>query len=115
MYPTYQPYQPYQQRQQEYIPSQIPGLVQTPQAFGIRPVASRAEAEVAQIPFDGTPAYFENKACREIYTRAFRPDGTAPLTVYKMVEENGPRYVTVEQFEQVMQEIERLKERRYEE
>ena len=107
MYPQYPAYQPYQR--QDYIPSNIPGLLQTPSQPIVRPVASRAEAEVSQAPFDGTPAYFENKAAGEMYKKAFLPDGTAPLETYKKVTEQPVQYVTVEQFNALVEEIEKLK------
>lgn len=103
-YPTFQPYQ-----RQDYIPSNIPGLVQTPQSFGIRPVASREEAAVAQIPFDGSTAYFLNTATGEIYAKAFRQDGTAPLETYKKVTEQPVQYATVDQLQALVDEIEKLK------
>lgn len=107
MYPQYPAYQPYQR--QDYIPSNIPGIVQTPAQPSVRPVASREEAAVAQIPFDGSTAYFVNAATGEIYTKAFRADGTAPLETYKKVTETPVQYATVDQFQALVEEIEKLK------
>lgn len=47
-----------------------------PQQTVMRVVTSRAEAEVAQIPLDGSNAFFFNTSNGEVYLKAFRADGT---------------------------------------
>lgn len=94
-YPQIYP-QTYYPRQEYYSPPPV----QQQQQSVMRFVTSRAEAEVAQIPLDGSSAFFFNTANGEVYTKAFRPDGTAPLCVYKREhEEEPPEYVTQKQFD----------------
>lgn len=94
-YPQIYP-QTYYPRQEYYS---LPPVQQQQQSV-MRFVTSRAEAEVAQIPLDGSSAFFFNTANGEVYTKAFRPDGTAPLCVYKREHEEGPpEYVTQKQFD----------------
>ena len=96
-YPQIYP-QTYYPRQEYYSPP--PVQQQQIQQSVMRFVTSRAEAEVAQIPLDGSSAFFFNTANGEVYTKAFRPDGTAPLCVYKREHEEGPpEYVTQKQFD----------------
>lgn len=96
---------------QEYMTTQIPTqhMPQMQQSI-MRIVTSRAEAEVSQIPLDGSTAFFYNTANEEVYTRAFRADGTAPLVVYKKEHEEGPPvYVTQEQFDTLSRSFAELK------
>jgi len=111
MYQPYQHYQPYQ-RQQEYMQ---PGMQQSRQEFAIRYVSSKTEVEAAQVQFDGTPAYFENIASGEIYKKAFRMDGTAPVVTYRIVQEAPPtQYATIEQLNMVIAELEKMKKEKEE-
>lgn len=85
-YPAWSGYTP----QQTYIP-QMPAqapqsapVASNPQAgFRCIPVTSRAEAEVYQIPFDGSTTCFMNTSNGEFYTKVFDFNtGSAPLTTY---------------------------------
>lgn len=106
MYPTYMPQYQYPARQ-EYAPAM-------PQAngFACRPVTSRAEAEVSQIPFDGSTTFFVDMANGKIYAKTFNPNnGTAPLVTFSrdMDVVQAPQYVTLEDFNALKEEIEKLK------
>lgn len=100
--------------------SQPPMMAQTPpvqqaqpmqQGQVIRFVTSRQEAEVAQIPLDGSAVFFLDTANGKIYAKAFRADGTAPLTVYSREAETPPvQYVTQEQFDTLAKAFAKLKE-----
>lgn len=115
MYPTYMPQQ-YPQRQQEYRPM-MPIMTQpvVPQSNGFNclPVTSKAEAEVCQIPFDGTTTYFVDTANGKIYAKTFNANtGAAPLVTFSRDAEvvvQPPQYVTMEDFNALKEEIERLK------
>jgi len=107
--------------QQTYIP-QMPmqsppsvplmqGSNNTPVGFACRPVTSRAEAEVFQIPFDGSTTYFVDTANGKIYAKTFNMNtGAAPIVTF-VPEAAAPeiQYATVEQLNAVMAEIEALK------
>lgn len=115
MYPTYMPQYQYQQRQ-EYMPMQQP--VQQPQqaqqagVYAVRPVASKAEVETAQISFDGTPHFFYNTASGDLYVKAFNAtNGTAPIATYKReAEAPAPEYATMDSVMEMRQTINRLAE-----
>lgn len=111
-YTNYYPQNYFPQRQ-DYAPqmqAQMPPMQQpTPQPI-MRFVTSRAEAEVAQIPFDGSAAYFVDTGSGKIYAKALRQDGTAPLIVYEREAEATPdRYVTQQQFDILAKSVEELK------
>lgn len=116
-YPSYQPYtgyppyNPYSQPQNGPGGAAMAGGMSTPlpaqQGFVCRPVTSRAEAEVAQIPFDGSTAMFFDTAADRLYTKTFNfSDGTAPLKTY-VPEAPAPavRYATVEDLEALRDEL----------
>lgn len=109
-YTNYYPQNYFPQRQ-EYAPppmqaQQMPQ--QMPQPI-MRFVTSRAEAEVAQIPFDGTAAYFVDTGSGKIYAKALRADGTAPLIVYTREGEiSKSNFVTQEQFDILTQKMTKL-------
>ena len=103
--PMYQ--QPYGYQRQEYMPQQM----QQPQGQMMRYVTSRAEAEVAQIPFDGSTAYFLDTSSGKIYGKALRADGTAPLIAYAREAEATPAvYVTQEQFDTLSEAMAKLRQ-----
>lgn len=79
---------------QQATPIQQPTLQQSTVAF----VTSRAQAEVAQVPFDGLPYFFYNTSTREIYVKAFDPQtGNCPLVDYvQAVQAAPPQYATVD-------------------
>lgn len=98
MYPTYMPQYQYQvQQRQDYISSQP---MQQVNGFACRPVTSRAEAEVYQIPFDGSTTFFVDMANGKIYAKTFNAmNGTAPLVTFiREGETPAPQYVTQEEF-----------------
>ena len=111
MYPTYMPYQ-YPQRQDYRQPMQ-PVIPQNNPGFNCLPVTSKAEAEVFQIPFDGTTTYFVDTANGKIYAKTFNATtGAAPLVTFSRDAEvvvRPPQYVTMEDFNALKEEIERLK------
>ena len=110
MYPTYMPYQ-YPQRQEYRQPMQ-PVMPQNT-GFNCVPVTSRAEAEVFQIPFDGSTTYFVNTANGKIYAKTFNAaNGTAPLITFSKDAEQAtvPEYATMEVVTEVKQTINRLAE-----
>ena len=82
--------------------------------FMCRPVTSRAEAEVAQIPFDGSTTYFVDTANGKIYAKTFNfANGTAPLMTYiQEAAVPAPKYATVEDLQKLREEI--LKEVKHE-
>lgn len=85
--------------------------VTSPSGFACRPVTSKAEAEVFQIPFDGSTTYFVDTANGKIYSKTFNfNDGTAPLVTY--VRESvvpPPQYAPLDAMEALRGEIENLK------
>lgn len=106
--PMYQ--QPYGGYQTMYQPQQT--QQQTVQGQLMKYVTSRAEAEVSQIPLDGSTAYFLDTGNGKIYGKALRPDGTAPLVVYSREaeqEQQPVQYVTQEQFDALSGALAKLK------
>lgn len=111
MYPAmYMPQYQYQQRQ-EYMPQPV---MQTPvqqanNSMSIRLVASRAEAETMQIPFDGTTHFFYDTSCGKMYSKTFNGNtGAAPLITYSRDAEvvtTAPQYVTMEEFNAFKEEM----------
>ena len=109
-YTNYYPQNYFPQRQDFAPPpmQQAQPMQPTPQPI-MRFVTSRAEAEVAQIPFDGTAAYFVDTGSGKIYAKALRADGTAPLIVYSREAETAPiNFVTQEQFDVVIKKMTEL-------
>lgn len=111
---------PYPQRMDSFAPAPIsaPPAPQNPapgvngqSGYLCRPVTSRAEAEVFQIPFDGSTTYFVDTANGKIYAKTFNfNNGTAPLVTY-IREEEAPtqQYVTTEIFEALRGEMDAIK------
>lgn len=103
---------------QNFAPAPSPTLqtmqggVTAPSGFSCRPVTSRAEAEVFQIPFDGSTTYFVDTANGKIYGKTFNfANGTAPLVTYIREEEvPAVQYVTSDVVDALRGEIETLKE-----
>ena len=111
------PIQMPQQMQPQQMQQQMPPMQQSaPQAVQpiMRLVTSRAEAEVAQIPFDGSAAYFMDTSNGKIYAKALRTDGTDPLIVYSREGEASPaNFVTQEQFDVVIKKMTELEKAVY--
>lgn len=84
--------------------TQFPAAVQQ---STVTMVTSRAQAEVAQIPFDGQPYFFMDTASRKLYCKSFDPQtGLCPLMEYAPVtQEQPPQYATVEQLTALEQRI----------
>lgn len=84
--------------------------IQTPapvQQSSVTMVTSRAQAEVAQVPFDGQPYFFFDTSSRRLYCKCFDPQtGLCPLLEYAPVtQEQPPQYATVEQLTALEQRI----------
>lgn len=121
-YPNYSAFNPalsYAPQNFSAQPVQPPAQPQTTQSgvngqsgFVCRPVTSRAEAEVYQIPFDGSTTYFVDTANGKIYSKTFNfANGTAPLVTYIREEEvPAVQYVTADVVETLRGEIETLRE-----
>lgn len=103
----------------QYMPQMVQPQVAQPQmvqpqmqqnaqnGFLCRPVTSRAEAEVFQIPFDGSTTYFVDTANGKIYSKTFNfANGTAPLVTY--IQEAAvpvPKYATMEDLNALRNEL----------
>ena len=102
MYPTYMQYPQYPQRQ-EFVPQQPAN------SMTIRAVASRMEAESAQIPFDGSTHFFYDTSIKQLYSKTFNAyNGTAPLITYAETTPTIPEYVTVDALTEVKNTINRI-------
>lgn len=95
-------FRPYQTPQQQAIPNPV-----AVQQSTVTMVTSRAQAEVAQVPFDGQPYWFFDTASRKLYCKSFDPQsGLCPLQEYAPVmQEQPPQYATVEQLTALEQRI----------
>ena len=103
-YNTYMPPMVQQPAQQVAFPAQQSNAQN---GFMCRPVTSKAEAEVFQIPFDGSTTYFVDTANGKIYSKTFNfANGTAPLVTY--IQEAAvpvPKFATVEDLEALKKEL----------
>ena len=86
---------------------------QAPQQSTVTYVTSRAQAEVAQIPFDGMMYFFLNTSTRELYGKAFDPNtGSCPLIDYAPVAPAAPvqqpQWATVEMVNELAQRLDAL-------
>lgn len=90
---------------QQVIPSPAPVQQST-----VMMVTSRAQAEVAQVPFDGQPYFFFDTASRRLYCKSFDPQtGLCPLMEYAPVtQEQPPQYATVEMLTALSQRVEEM-------
>ena len=121
---NYYPQQPTQTQQvtQQQPVYQMPSyLRQAPPQIGLkgRLVASLEEARATSIDFDGSVFYFPDLANKRIYTKQINIDGTASLCVYELRElpiekeesvvvPSVEKFVTREEFEQVLGQIKQL-------
>lgn len=102
--------------QQPYMPGfgfrnpQYQQAAQQPQQSTVTYVTSRAQAEVAQIPFDGQMYFFFNTSNRELYGKAFDMNtGSCPLIDYApVVQAAPPQYATVEMLGDLSRRVEEL-------
>lgn len=81
-----------------------------PQQSVVTMVTSKAQAEVAQIPFDGQPYFFYNTSTRELYGKAFDPQtGNCPLIDYAPVTQAPPpQYATVDMLDALTRRVEEM-------
>ena len=102
----FRPQTPYFQ-QTAQPPQQVMQLPATVQQSSVTMVTSRAQAEVAQVPFDGQPYFFFDTSSRRLYCKCFDPQtGLCPLMEYAPVtQEQPPQYATVEQLTALEQRI----------
>lgn len=102
----YRPQMPYSP--QAVMPPQPAGQAPAPvQQSTVTMVTSRAQAEVAQVPFDGQSYFFFDTSSRRLYCKSFDPQtGLCPLLEYAPVmQEQPPQYATVEQLTALEQRI----------
>ena len=92
-------------------PQTAQGSVTSPSGFSCRPVTSKAQAEVEQIPFDGSTTYFVDTANGKIYSKTFNfNDGTAPLVTYVRETVAPPvQYAPLDAMDALRGEIEALR------
>jgi len=105
-YTPYAPQMPQQMAQP--MAQQFTAQQSNPQnGFICRPVTSKAEAEVFQIPFDGSTTYFVDTANGKIYSKTFNfANGTAPLVTY--IQEAAvpvPQYATMDDLKALRNEL----------
>ena len=102
----FRPQAPYFQ-QTAQPPQQVTQLPATVQQSTVAMVTSRAQAEVAQVPFDGQPYFFLDTSSRRLYCKSFDPQtGLCPLMEYApVVQEQPPQNATVEQLTALEQRI----------
>lgn len=102
----FRPQTPYFQ-QTAQPPQQVTQLPAMVQQSTVAMVTSRAQAEVAQVPFDGQPYFFFDTSSRRLYCKSFDPQtGLCPLMEYApVVQEQPPQYATVEQLTALEQRI----------
>lgn len=102
-----------QQPMQGYFPQQMQQPQQmapqlSPAAPGVTLVTDRQQAELATIPFDGTPYYYHNTANDELYVKRFDGNtGRSPMITYRRIPEGEerPAFVLLEAFESLMQRV----------
>ena len=90
---------------QQAIPAPAPAQQST-----VMMVTSRAQAEVAQVPFDGQPYFFLDTSSRRLYCKSFDPQtGLCPLLEYApVVQEQPPQYATIEMLSALSQRVEEM-------
>lgn len=96
-------------------PQQMPQTAQQPQRQGFLclPVTSKQEAEVYQIPFDGSTVYFVDTSSGNLYAKTFDFNtGKAPVTTYAKEEEKIIQYATMEDIDTLRAELEAIKKPR---
>ena len=92
--------------QQSYTMPQPQFQAQPAVGFKCFPVSCKAEAEVYQIPFDGSTTYFVDKTSGAIYAKAFNfADGTAPIVTYVRETEKSVKYATIEDLNALRAEL----------
>ena len=96
-------FNPYPQTQ----PVQRPMPMATQTGFTMRPVTSREEVVVAQIPFDGTTSWIYDTACDKVYSKTFDfNSGTAPVMAWVREQPPPPvRFATLEDLQALRDEL----------
>lgn len=92
--------------QRNVIPQPMQQMT-APQVFSMRPVTSREEAVVAQIPFDGSTSWFYDTASDKVYSKTYDFNtGSAPVMTW-MREQPSPamRYATLEDLYKLRDEL----------
>lgn len=113
MNPYQQPYMPGFGFRNQMFQQPAPVPQPTPQQSTVTYVTSRAQAEVAQIPFDGQMYFFLNTSTRELYGKAFDPNtGSCPLIDYAPAAPAAPppqpQWATVEMVNELAQRLDAL-------
>lgn len=92
-------------------PQTAQGGTSYPSCFSCRPVTSKAQAEVEQIPFDGSTTYFVDTANGKIYSKTFNfNDGTAPLVTYVRESAVPPvQYAPLDAMDALREEIDAMR------
>lgn len=113
MNPYQQPYMPGFGFRNPMFQQPVPVPQPTPQQSTVTYVTSRAQAEVAQIPFDGQMYFFLNTSTRELYGKAFDPNtGSCPLIDYApaapAAPPQPPQWATVEMVNELAQRLDAL-------
>lgn len=122
-YPTYYPntgaYSPYGGflPQTVNLPIQPQPMAQAAQqgqrqGFLCLPVTSKQEAEVFQIPFDGSTVYFVDTSSGNLYAKTFDFNtGKAPVVSYVRENIKPVQYATVDDLNALRSEIEALRKK----
>ena len=86
---------------------QMQSVTSAPVGFACRPVTSKAEAETAQVPFDGSTTYFVDTSSGEIYAKTFNFNtGAAPIVTYIPEPITPPvQYATVDDLNALREEF----------
>lgn len=90
----------------QFPAANLPTTNTSAQGYVCRPVTSKAEVEVFQIPFDGSTTYFVDTSTGNIYSKTFDfQTGTAPVATY--VKEIVPpvRYATIDDLNALRDEL----------
>ena len=105
---NYTPYSPYgYNAYQQPHPAPRPVPMTPQQGFAMRPVTSREEVVVAQIPFDGSTSWFYDTACDKVYSKTYDFNtGSAPVITWQR-EQTAPvvRYATLEDLQKLRDEL----------
>ena len=94
-----------------YMTPYYQGVQQTSPQLGLkgRPVSSIEEVRATSIDFDGSVFFFPDLANKRIYTKQINVDGTSMINLYELkpipVEAPGTRYVTHEEFETAISQL----------
>lgn len=87
-----------------------PNPQQAIQQMMVTPVTGMAQVEAAQVPFDGTPAFFYDTAQDALYIKQFNPqNGTSPIATYRReAVAPPPQWATVEMVNALAERLDAL-------